>query len=122
MTRIRHYDHLGTARFVTLSCYHNYNLFKTHYAILTFVRHFKRIREVYNLKLLAYVIMPNHVHLVLLPPTEIKLGRIIGELKSLTAKEILAIVGQEPCAPDILEEGNKVDISNAVYYITSCPN
>jgi len=29
MTRLKHYDNLGTARFVTLSCYHNYNLLRT---------------------------------------------------------------------------------------------
>jgi putative transposase len=34
--------------------------------------------------------MPNHIHLVVLPQEDTKLGRIIGELKSLTAKEILA--------------------------------
>ena len=90
MTRLRHYDHLGTVRFVTLSCYHNYNLFRTHYAILTFIKYLNRIRGTYEVKLFGYVIMPNHIHLVLLPPMDTKLGRIIGELKSKSAKEILA--------------------------------
>ena len=29
MSHLKHYEHTGTARFITLSCYHNYNLFKT---------------------------------------------------------------------------------------------
>ena len=29
MPYLKHYEHTGTARFITLSCYHNYNLFKT---------------------------------------------------------------------------------------------
>ncbi len=90
MTQLRHYDNLGTARFVTLSCYHNYNLLRTDYAILIFLKYLNIIRQKYDLKLFGYVVMPNHVHLVLLPPDNCKLGRIIGELKSLAAKEILA--------------------------------
>ena len=90
MTKLRHYDNLGTARFVTLSCYHNYNLLKTDYAILVFLKYLNIIRQKYNIKLFGYVVMPNHAHLVLLPPDNCKLGKVIGKLKSLSAREILA--------------------------------
>jgi len=90
MTKLRHYDNLGTARFVTISCYHNYNLLRTDFAISVFLKYLNIIRQKYDIKLFGYVIMPNHAHLVLLPPDNCKLGRIIGELKSLSAKEILA--------------------------------
>ncbi|MEW5993490.1 MAG: hypothetical protein AB1744_03745, partial [Candidatus Zixiibacteriota bacterium] len=29
MNKLKRFDHAGTPRFVTFSCYHNYNLFKT---------------------------------------------------------------------------------------------
>jgi hypothetical protein len=32
------------------------------------------------------------------------------------------IIGQEPCAPGILEDAIKLEISNTIYYITLCPN
>lgn len=90
MTKLRHYDNLGTARFITLSCYHNYNLLKTDFAVFVFIKHLKIIRKIHSLKLFGYVVMPNHVHLVLLPPDNCRLGIIMGELKSLSAREILA--------------------------------
>ncbi|MFH2035662.1 MAG: transposase [Candidatus Zixiibacteriota bacterium] len=43
-------------------------------------------RNKYNFKLYGYVIMPDHVHLVLHPQTPIKLGLVIREIKSRTAR------------------------------------
>ncbi|HHI03232.1 MAG TPA: hypothetical protein ENL22_06910 [candidate division Zixibacteria bacterium] len=65
MTKLRHYDNLGTARFVTLSCCHNFNLLKTDFAITVFLKYLNIIRQKYNVKLFGYVVMPNHVHLIL---------------------------------------------------------
>jgi putative transposase len=36
-----------------------------------------------------YVIMPEHVHLVMWPPEVMKLGMVVGEIKRHAAKEIL---------------------------------
>lgn len=43
----------------------------------------------YHFKLYGYVFMPDHVHLIIQPPENIKLSKIIGEFKSLTARKIL---------------------------------
>jgi putative transposase len=45
----------------------------------------------YGFKLFAYVIMPEHVHLVLFPPDGLKLGLLIREIKSKMAREYFAI-------------------------------
>ena len=42
--------------------------------------------------LMGYVIMPEHVHLVLLPPEKMKLGLVIREIKSKMAREYFALV------------------------------
>jgi putative transposase len=42
-------------------------------------------------RILAYVVMPNHIHLVLWPPGEMQLGRVIGEFKALTTREIISL-------------------------------
>jgi len=46
--------------------------------------------------------MPEHVHLVLYPENELKLGPVIGELKSLSARRILSSWKERK--PDALED------------------
>lgn len=41
-------------------------------------------------RLLAYVIMPEHVHLVLVPRIDSELGPLIGEIKRISARKIHA--------------------------------
>ena len=43
----------------------------------------------YNIELLAYVIMPNHVHLIVNPPDGLNIGKVIGELKFISARQII---------------------------------
>jgi putative transposase len=50
----------------------------------------KALRTAYGIKTFGYVIMPDHIHLVLLPPNGIELGRIIGQLKSRCARRYFA--------------------------------
>ena len=44
-------------------------------------------RNKYAFKLLGYVIMPEHVHLVIYPSLDTKVGYLIGEIKSFTARK-----------------------------------
>jgi len=48
------------------------------------------IRSKRNLRIFGYVVMPEHVHLVLHPSDEIKLGPLIGEIKSKSASRIIS--------------------------------
>jgi putative transposase len=82
-------DHLNTARFVTFSCYRRHRLLTSPEVIRTFLRTLQSIRVRYAIKLLGYVIMPEHVHLVLHPPDSLKLGPVVGELKSQSASRIV---------------------------------
>ena len=77
MPRLRHFDNLNTARFITFSCYHRYRLLTDSSLIGTFVNELDRIRTRWCLKLFGYVIMPEHVHLVLLPPDGVAMGRVM---------------------------------------------
>jgi putative transposase len=86
---LKHYDHDGNARFVTF-CTHarlpilTNNRFR--YAVVDAIR---QVRKDSELRLNGYVIMPEHVHLVLIPPNNVKLGPVIGEIKRVSAKKIL---------------------------------
>jgi putative transposase len=91
VTDLRHFDNLGSARFVTFSCHNRYRLLRDTEVIRTFLSELKRFRE-RGINLLGYVVMPEHVHLVVLPHEDIKLGVEIGRLKSLSARRILPIL------------------------------
>ncbi len=59
-------------------------------------------RQEFQLRLLGYVIMLDHVHLVVIPPVEAELGRIIGDLKRTSARDILDFLRTNDSA--LLEE------------------
>jgi len=90
MPRLRHYDHLNTARFVTFSCYRRHRFLVTEAVISVFLDVLKRLRERHKLRLLGYVVMPEHVHLVIHPPDSLRIGPVIGELKSKSGSRIIA--------------------------------
>jgi putative transposase len=90
MTKLRHYDNLGTARFVTFSCYNRYSLLTNEADIRIFFKELDSARRRFDFALHGFVLMPSHVHLVLHPRKEMKLGTVIGEVKSLSARAILA--------------------------------
>ena len=90
MTKLRHYDNLNTARFVTFNCYRNLPSLTDRRAIEIVIRHIDIARRKHNFKLFGYVIMPEHIHLVLLPPENMKLGLVVREIKSRSAKEYFA--------------------------------
>jgi putative transposase len=95
MPRLRHFDHLNTARFVTFSCYHRYRLLTDPSVIRMFLRKLDAIRTKYRLKYFGFVVMPEHVHLVCHPPDGVALGQVIGELKARSAKPMLSLLRAE---------------------------
>lgn len=90
MTRLRHYDDLGSARFVTFSCYRRLPSLSLLGAKKIVLEEIDRARAKHGFKLLGYVLMPEHVHLVLFPPDEVKFGLVIREIKSRSAKRYFA--------------------------------
>lgn len=88
MTDLRHYDHDGRARFITFSTHQRLPVLSS-----------GQIRDIIedrllnccfeeHVRLLAYCVMPEHVHLVGIPPIEMKMGLFIGRVKMLSAHEI----------------------------------
>ena len=91
MTRLRHFDDLGTARFVTFSCYYRLPSLSHAGAKESVVEALDRARAKHGFCLLGYVLMPEHVHLVLFPPEAMKLGLVIREIKSISAKRYFSL-------------------------------
>jgi len=90
-TRLRHYDNLGTARFVTFSCYRRHPYFADEICIRALMDQIRTLREDHAVQLLGYVVMADHVHLVLFPPNGLKLGRLIGQMKGRSARVITSL-------------------------------
>ncbi len=94
MPKLKHYDNLGTARFITFSCYRRLPNMNSDQTKRLFIDELSDLRKKYDLKILGYVIMPDHIHLVLIPPAGIKMGLVIGRLKSIVAKKHFATTGK----------------------------
>ena len=90
MPNLRHYDHLNTARFVTFSCHQRLEFLTRPAIVEVFLQTLQWIRTHHGIRIFGYVVMPEHVHLVLYPPDSIRLGPIIGELKSKSASRIIS--------------------------------
>jgi putative transposase len=86
--KLRHYDHDGRARFVTFNTHKRIPVLtdaSIDRIVAACILSVCRRRDV---RLLAYVIMPEHVHLVAIPPVEARLGTIVGEMKLSSAMRI----------------------------------
>jgi putative transposase len=88
MPKLRHYDNLGMARFITFSTYRRRPILLVDEACLALAHEIDHMRKEMRIQLLGYVFMPDHVHLVLFPPANAELGKIIGQLKARSARNI----------------------------------
>ena len=96
MTKLRHFDDLGTARFVTFSCYRRLPCLADFRAKEILAQQLDQARHKHGFKILGYVFMPDHIHLVLHPPEGMRLGLVIREIKSRSARQFFA---ESPVGP-----------------------
>ena len=79
MTRgLVRYHHTGNFHFLTFSCYHRLPFLKSVAARDLFETSLERMRRRYSFVAAGYVVMPEHVHLLL---TEPKLQRLDNTLR-----------------------------------------
>ena len=97
MPKLKHYDDFGTARFITFSCYRRQPYLIDDTAKELFVSQLAIARDNYGFQILGYVVMPEHVHLVLNPPPAMKRGVVIGEVKSFMARACFALNSKLGC-------------------------
>jgi len=87
--KMRRYDVPGTARFITFSCYRRLRLFDNHRIKDRFVERFIEFAELKQITVLAWVVMPEHVHMVLFPEPADALSPFLSSLKRSFSAEIL---------------------------------
>jgi putative transposase len=86
--KLKHYDHDGRARFITFCTHRKFPLLTNNIYREIVVRIIDEVRKESGFRLLGYVIMPDHVHLVIVPRIETKAGEIIGEIKMRSSMAI----------------------------------
>lgn len=88
MRRIEALNHI---RFLTFSCYQQLPLFNNDRIKDAFVDHIQTTRSKTNFNLIAWVIMPEHVHLLIWPDIEIApVSKVVWHLKRTFARTVIA--------------------------------
>jgi putative transposase len=85
---LKRFQQTGHAHFVTFSCYHRHRHLNTPEACDTFVRCLEQTRRRFGLTIYAYVVMPEHVHLLVSEPERGELDAAIRALKLAVSKRM----------------------------------
>jgi putative transposase len=89
--RLRRIEHPGHARYLTCSCYHRLALFDNDAIKQVFVDQLEVVTSRLPVDLFAWVLMPEHFHLLLLPEVpRVTVPDILVALKQPIARTVLA--------------------------------
>lgn len=85
--KLKRYDAPGHAHELTFSCYHRFDYLNDATSCLLFMEELDRAKSMFKFNLWAYVLMPNHVHLLLFPyEAPYKMSAILQSIKGRTSK------------------------------------
>ncbi|HEY4355726.1 MAG TPA: transposase [Acidobacteriaceae bacterium] len=84
---LKRYQGQGHDHFVTFSCYDRRQYFRTPESRDLFERSLEQTRRKYGFDVMAYVVMPEHVHLLLSEPAAEPLSKAIQALKLSVSKQ-----------------------------------
>jgi putative transposase len=82
------YQNQRCLHFITFSCYRRMKLLDDANARDLFERKLERVRLWYGCYITAYVVMPEHVHLLISEPEQGKLSVVIQVLKQITSRQL----------------------------------
>ena len=82
------YQNQHCLHFITFSCYRRIPLLETSTAKETFERELERVRAWYGCYITGYVVMPEHVHLLISELERSKLSVVMQMLKQITSQKL----------------------------------
>ena len=88
--RLKRFHQSGLTHYITFCCSHRNPGFLSPEAKQVFELALERIRRNYGLRVYAYVVMPEHVHLLVSEPTRSTLDVAIKSLKQGVARRLIA--------------------------------
>src|SRR5262245_41763346 len=86
---IKHYDLPGDARYLTFSCYHHLPLLSKERTCRWVVQAIAGARIQHKFDLWAWVIMPEHVHLLIYPREKVEMEDVLPSIKNPVARNAL---------------------------------
>jgi putative transposase len=92
---LKHYQQSGQNHSLTFSCYHRQPKLGTAATRNLFVRTLETVRQHYGLLVYGFVVMPEHVHLLVSEPETGQLAQALQSLKQSVARK-LALRATEP--------------------------
>jgi REP-associated tyrosine transposase len=87
--RLTRFHHSGQSHFVTFCCYHRRRLFTTDASRRIFESALERVRHNFGLFVYGYVVMPEHVHLLLSEPQQDTLADALKSLKQGVSRRLI---------------------------------
>jgi len=90
--KLKHFDHDGRARFVTFCTHKKVPFLVTNEFRRIIIETLRGLQADMRFRILAYVIMPEHIHLVIVPEIGSEVGHIVGEIKRQSAIRIHKIL------------------------------
>jgi len=90
---LKRYQQCRHLHFITFSCYHRAPLLNTPEARNVFEQTLERVRVWYGCYIAGYVVMPEHVHLLISEPERSTLAVAIQMLKQNTAHQLRTLAG-----------------------------
>src|ERR1700690_3916741 len=90
---LQRFQETGHSHFVTFSCYHRQQLLIPNSAKRIFERALERVRRSFGLCVYAYVVMPEHVHLLVSEPERALLADAVKSLKQGVSRRLIGEVG-----------------------------
>ena len=88
------FHHSRQSHFVTFCCYHRRRLFTTDASRRIFESALERVRRSFTLQVYGYVVMPEHVHLLLSEPQQDTLADALKSLKQGVSRRLLELPTQ----------------------------
>jgi putative transposase len=84
----KRYQHQRCLHFITFSCYRRMRLLDRPAAKVIFEQELERVRRWYGCFLAGYVVMPEHVHLLISEPERGELSVVTQMLKQITSRRL----------------------------------
>jgi putative transposase len=106
---LHRFEASGGTRFLTFSCNHRWQLFKNDTIKDAFAQHLENLRQQKAFRLCAWVVMPEHVHLLLNPAPTSTGRRVVTQIKASFARRVIArwIELKAPILPKLIDGKGK---------------
>lgn len=94
MSKLKKYEIPNHGHFITTNTFNKRKIFINEKTCSVIIEELKFYRKKFGFKLLGYVIMPDHIHCVILPKEVTKTSDIIRDFKKHTAKVLSELINK----------------------------